>query len=186
MKKLFPLALVAAMAVLMFIPACGGGGGGGGGGTAVTADYVSTDTPLSIPDSNSSETVPGLVSSYMLVTGAPNPVSKVTLTINITHTYTPDLWIYLISPSSTSVLVSWMNGDLDFDGVGKNYSYTTFDDDAVVYIWQANNPFSGTYIPDNLLSAFNGEDPNGVWTLTVIDDWYFDTGKLKSWGINID
>ena len=48
-------------------------------------------------------------------------------------------------------------------------------------------PFQ-SYSPLELLAAFQGDDLNGTWTLTVTDSETGDTGVLNSWGIvfNID
>ena len=35
------------------------------------------------------------------------------------------------------------------------------------------------------MAAFNGEDPRGVWTLTISDDLAGDGGSLDSWGLAI-
>ena len=40
-------------------------------------------------------------------------------------------------------------------------------------------------IPDNALSAFDGENTLGNWTLTVDDVFAGDGGTLNSWGLNI-
>jgi hypothetical protein len=41
---------------------------------------------------------------------------------------------------------------------------------------------NGTYKPFEPLSAFDGENPNGTWTLTVIDV-YEDGGNLNAWSL---
>jgi hypothetical protein len=41
-------------------------------------------------------------------------------------------------------------------------------------------------VPEEALSAFNGENPNGVWTLTVRDDYDdLDSGVLASWNLRL-
>jgi subtilisin-like proprotein convertase family protein len=44
---------------------------------------------------------------------------------------------------------------------------------------------SGTLKPNNLLSLFNGDSPNGTWTLNVSDRASADIGNLTGWGIRI-
>ena len=43
----------------------------------------------------------------------------------------------------------------------------------------------GTYQPKNPLSAFNGEDSGGTWTLNVYDHGGGDIGQLDSWSLEI-
>ena len=43
----------------------------------------------------------------------------------------------------------------------------------------------GTYQPQDVLAAFNGENPQGTWTLTIEDVFNWDGGSLNSWGLEI-
>jgi subtilisin-like proprotein convertase family protein len=177
MKRISVLILVAALAVPFAIAACGGGGGGGGGGGSVNSEYVSTDTPISIPDN---DVVTGAV-SQINVSGIAGTIAKVTVDVNIKHTWDDDLTIWLESPEGTLVnLAFWAGGD------GNNFNNTRFDDDASTAIADGSAPFDGSYIPEEALSNIDGEDPNGNWFLIVLDDTAEDTGTLNSWGLNID
>jgi subtilisin-like proprotein convertase family protein len=175
MKRISVLILVAALAVPFAIAACGGGGGGGGGGT-VTSEYVSSDTPINIPDNNLS----GII-SYINVSGIAGTIAKVTVDVNITHSFDWDLGIILISPEGTVVDLAYSAG-----GDGNNFDNTRFDDDASQSIQVGSAPFAGSYIPLEPLHNLDGEDPNGTWSLVVFDDVSDDTGTLNSWGLNID
>src|SRR5690606_3145021 len=42
---------------------------------------------------------------------------------------------------------------------------------------------TGTFSPNNPLSAFNGESSLGPWTLFVSDNAAGDTGNIQTWGI---
>jgi subtilisin-like proprotein convertase family protein len=101
--------------------------------------------------------------------------------VTITHNFTPDLTLYLTSPEGTEIILSLWNGDGNY----RNYSNTTFDDASATDIWNGVNPFNGTYAPEQFLANFIGENPNGDWVLNVVDDWEYDTGRIESWGINI-
>jgi hypothetical protein len=50
----------------------------------------------------------------------------------------------------------------------------------------ANPPggYTGSYTPDELLSAFDGQSLSGTWTLNVSDNASPDTGTLQSWGMS--
>src|SRR5262249_47526236 len=61
---------------------------------------------------------------------------------------------------------------------------------------QADAPASDTPLPpsgtpfvrvsgEGALSAFLGEDPNGTWTLTVVDDSAGNTGTLRGWSLRV-
>ena len=106
--------------------------------------------------------------------------------ININHSWDVDLTISLISPASTEVLLSWSNGyGSDYGGSGCNESSTVFSMDAAAPIWSASPPFSGTFIPEGDFSAFDGEDPNGFWTLKICDDAAGDEGELVYFRLRI-
>ena len=42
-----------------------------------------------------------------------------------------------------------------------------------------------TLVPEESLAAFNGENPNGVWTLTISDDATGDGGNLSAWSLEV-
>lgn len=109
-------------------------------------------SPAPIPDNHGG----GLVAA-MEVGGLPANASieAVTLEINVTHPFTNDLGIHLISPSGTeSVLNPAFNealaGNADLD-------------------WQL------------LSNAFYGESPNGEWRLKIVDAAPGDVGRLNNW-----
>jgi hypothetical protein len=51
-------------------------------------------------------------------------------------------------------------------------------------LYQANGVVT-PLTPEEPLAAFDGEDPNGTWTLTVSDDGDSDGGELRSWRLDI-
>ena len=100
--------------------------------------------------------------------------------INLTHTYDADLLISLIAPDSSRIILSNSNG---FDG--DNYSNTVFDDSATTSIIFGTAPFTGTFAPEEPLSAFNGLPSGGTWTLEIVDQALVDVGTLLNWSITI-
>jgi gliding motility-associated-like protein len=134
----------------------------------------SGDISLPIPDANAQG-----VNSNLIFSGA-FEITDVNVTVNITHTFTGDLTLILTGPSGTSVILSAENG-----GGGDNFTNTVFDDDAEDPISEAGAPFTGSFIPDEALSAFIGENSGGQWTLNVADNAGFDTGTIDSWSLDI-
>ncbi|MFN8154122.1 MAG: hypothetical protein U0Y08_07510, partial [Bacteroidia bacterium] len=72
----------------------------------------------------------------------------------------------LISPSGNSLLLSSYNGN-----GGNDYHNCSFTYNALQSITSGNAPFTGMWIPQGgiLDMYFSGENPNGNWTLMVID-----------------
>lgn len=99
-------------------------------------------------------------------------------TVGLDHTYVGDLIVTLRSPSGTVVTLSNQEG-----GGGNNFCRTVFDDAAaasITSILSSQAPFTGSWRPENPLSAFNGQSANGNWTLKVVDDGPGDTGSIRA------
>ena len=124
----------------------------------------------------------GTTTSNMVVSGIPagQAVADVNVTIDIAHTFAPDLVITLISPAGTRVILTNQNG---FGG--PNYTNTTFDDQAAIPIGAGIEPFTGTFRPDEALSGFIGQAPNGTWQLEIDDVLLADVGTLLDWSLEI-
>jgi gliding motility-associated-like protein len=106
-------------------------------------------------------------------------ITDVDIQVTLTHSWAADVEISIISPSGTVVELSSDNG-----GSGDNYTGTIFDDQATTNITAGAAPFAGSFIPEQALSAFNGESSFGTWTLSINDDANGDSGTLISWSIS--
>jgi subtilisin-like proprotein convertase family protein len=109
------------------------------------------------------------------VSGLTANICKMTVTLNINHTSPRDLDIYLTSPQGNIVKLTTGNG------TGANFTNTTFDDTAhfsIQYVTTAMAPHTGIFEPENSLSHFNGENPNGTWTLSITDTRANNTGTF--------
>jgi len=124
------------------------------------------------------EPYPDLLRSY--VSGVTGSLSHLAVTLDILHTYDSDLDIKLIAPNGTQVMLSDNRGDW-----GENFTETIFDDSAATAIASGSAPFTGTYRPDQPLSALNGIDPNGTWQISIYDVATDDTGALRWWSLDI-
>ena len=125
-------------------------------GTFEDGSMFSKTEEASIPDNDGAG-----VSQSLSVSGLAESakVEAAQLSIQVTHPFTNDLGIYLISPSGTAsilhpVFSETLVGDANLD-------------------WKL------------LSNAFYGESPNGDWTLKVIDAASGDTGTLDSWSLTL-
>lgn len=111
--------------------------------------------PETIPDSD----VNGVTRTATIDSGAVTDfgIEHVELTIDITHTYRGDLKITLTSPSGMVSVMSEQHNDANDD-------YSSWKFTSVAH-W--------------------GEDPNGTWTLNVVDEVLDDFGSVDGWTLAI-
>jgi subtilisin-like proprotein convertase family protein len=145
------------------------------GGVFVCSPIVnSTNVPLAISASGT----PTVNSTLTIPSGQNQIIDKLTVTLNITHTWVSDLTVTLISPTGTEVQL--------FSGQCNNAdnAVATFDDNGVTLTCQGSTPtITGTLIPAQSLSNFIGQNSEGLWTLRVFDAFNVDGGSINSWGI---
>src|SRR5262249_30786528 len=82
-------------------------------------------------------------------------VGKVTVNVNLIHTWVGDRVIKLRGPNGTTITLFNRHG-----GSGHNLR-ATFDDSAITPIGAAAAPFQGSFRPDQALSTFNGTKAHG-------------------------
>jgi subtilisin-like proprotein convertase family protein/V8-like Glu-specific endopeptidase len=134
---------------------------------------ASIDVPIPIADN-----APNTITSEFEF-----PVSGTIADVNVvdligTHTWIADLVITLESPSETEVtlVAEACEGEDNFN--------VNFDDDGNPNLPCPYNN-GGTYAPAEPLAAFNGENAQGTWKLTIQDVFGEDGGSLNSWGLDI-
>ncbi|MCX6911618.1 MAG: proprotein convertase P-domain-containing protein, partial [Verrucomicrobia bacterium] len=151
------------------------------GEPAVSAMRFDNSTATAIPDT-------GTVESTNTVAGFVGPLTKVAVSLWITHTYVADLSLSLIGPDGTVVDLSSGNG------AGANFgsacspdaSRTTFDDAALTPITAGTPPFLGSYRPEGSLAVFNGMVSgvaDGNWRLRITDSLGGSLGTLRCWSL---
>ena len=126
----------------------------------------------------------GQDNSTINIGGAGTWLRDLDVITHITHSYNADLDITLTSPAGTSVTLTTDNGGAH-DNV---FNGTRWDDDAGVPVSDrtfANNTVVTSIVPEDSLTAFRGENPNGTWTLRVIDDTNGDGGTLLDWTMDL-
>ncbi len=102
------------------------------------------------------------------------------------HTYVGDL-IFRIEHNGTTVTLADRPGvpGSQFGSsadLGGDYEFS--DDGASP--WENLGSFpSGVYLPVTPLSAFDGQDAQGDWTFTVVDNAGGDTGNVSAWSIKL-
>ncbi|NUQ63579.1 MAG: S8 family serine peptidase, partial [Pirellulales bacterium] len=116
--------------------------------------------------------------SSTITIGQDISLADVNVRVNISHTYDSDLYVYLRGPDGTRVdLVKYRGGK------GDHFTNTTLDDEAATAVRNGSAPFSGTYRPEQSLSALDGKNARGTWTLYVYDRARYDVGTLNSWSL---
>ena len=108
-------------------------------------------------------------------------IADLDVPVEIFHTYRGDLDITLTSPTGTVVVLTSDNGG------GANNLRVVFDDAATTSIVgdnaNHNTNVERRRIPENPLSAFNGQNAAGTWTLQICDDAAIDTGTFNSYSL---
>jgi subtilisin-like proprotein convertase family protein len=164
------------------------------GVTAVEKPYTGTVKP--IPDSPSpGVSIPLVVSGFtgnitdlnFKIGGTSCSTATGSTTVGIDHTWVGDLVLTLKSPQGTVVNLIDQAGGVN--NSGQNYCNTTLDDESsggsIQLITPAGAPYSGSFKPNSPLSAFDGQSPNGTWTLTVTDRGIADTGNVRAFSLII-
>jgi hypothetical protein len=93
----------------------------------------------------------------------------------VIHTWDSDLRFYLQKNTTSALLINNVGGS------GDNFIGTILNDSAAIPIASGTAPFTGTYIPTNPLSVFNGPYNSVYWKFSISDTASGDTGFLKSW-----
>src|SRR5262249_40088407 len=140
----------------------------------ITGTFTYTNnTKVAIPDLGKGTT--------SISVGQNFTVGAVRVQLNITHTFDHDLFIHLVGPDGTDVTLGLRRGD-----AGHNFTNTLFDDNATTPIANGSAPFTGTYKPEQPLSAFAGKSAKGTWQLWAEDQQACDSGTLNSWTLFLD
>ena len=197
--NLKPLAAVLAAAML----------GCGAAWAQTTHTNLSFSVNQAIPDGDAN----GLALGQSLTLSTLNgPISDVNVSLNISGGYNGDLYAYLAGPNGGFAVLlnrTGVTGGNSFGYADSGFN-VTLDDAAAngIHLYQPiSNPNGGTltgiWQPDGenidpqsnpsaftgaqtaLLSSFNGNDPNGRWTLFLSDVSAGGQGQLVSWSLDI-
>lgn len=165
--------------------------------TIQTATFTNA-TSIGIPDNGKATPYPATIG----VSGLTGVVTKVTATLRgYSHTWPDDVDVLLVGPAGQKVLLMSDCGG----GNARNGVTLAFDDGAVSSLPDSAAISSGTYRPTNFdstsdnfqspapaapfssaLTVFNGQNPNGNWSLYVQDDGSMDSGSItQGWTLSI-
>lgn len=104
--------------------------------------------------------------------------------VGLDHTYVGNLVVKLTSPAGTTVTLMSRPGPSLTGTSGNNFCQTVLDDDGqfppIQRITSAAAPYSGTFLPNSPLGAFDNQNPNGTWTLNVADVASSDSGSVRA------
>lgn len=108
-------------------------------------------------------------------------IADLNIKTNISHYNVGDLYIYVIGPDGTKTVLFNQRG-----GTGDHLTATVFNDEATTSIVNGVAPFKGAYRPEQALSAFDGKNARGNWTLYVEDRAAGNTGRMHYWNLIIE
>lgn len=136
-------------------------------------DFTSTAAPVHIADMDTAVMTMTLTDNYR--------IHDLDVVINVRHTYDSDLSVWLQSPHGRRAKL--MSGE---GGSEDNIINARFEDEAILPISNGVAPFTGTFIPEEPLTRFDGDSTvGGLWKLLVYDDFEDDTGHIESFTIHI-
>lgn len=170
---------------------------------AATSTFSNT-TAIALPDASAAAPYPSNIS----VAGMTGVITDVNVTLtNINHGFPNDIDVLLVGPGGQSVIL--------MSDVGRHFDALnvtlTLDDSATTSLPDEAALTTGTYLPTNSssnaglscaddafpapapagpygasLSVFNDTDPNGTWSLFVVDDCFQDSGSIAGgWSLEI-
>ncbi len=138
--------------------------------------YTSSDVPIPIPSN-----APSTITSTIDLSASNGCIDDINLVnLDVTHDWDNDLIITLTSPQGTTITIvdQICNSEDNFD--------INFDDSGAAYGSIPCPPTNGgTYQALDAFSAFDDEDINGTWTLSIEDINSWDGGSLNGWGLEI-
>lgn len=148
--------------------------------------FSSAGAPETIVDND--PTSQAAVSSLTVSTSA--RIDHLRVTLDATHTWVGDLRAWLTSPSGTTVELLERPGTAFYGSSSRDLNGPiTFDDAAANLIQEISDSgaaLSGSFVPDEPLAAFAGENSAGTWRLRMTDEAAGDTGQLNGWSLDVD
>lgn len=150
--------------------------------------FESTDPAAAIPEQT-------VFTRTITVSGMPGILHTIEVNGLISHTNNADLDITLTAPDGRVATLTTDNGGT-FDNVYVNtqwadrFSFSgqipyTNTSGLTTDRLYANNTNASGLVPEESMSMFRGINPNGTWTLTIVDDTGGNTGTLNGWALDV-
>ena len=144
-----------------------------------TSSFSASDLPQNITD------LPGSPAAARLAVTPQITPQNVSVHVSISHPRVSDLTLRLLPPGypaagSPAITLSDANG-----GAGANYQQTLFDDQASQSISQGSAPFTGSFRPQQALSALNGKPAEGNWQLQVTNQVSGVSGQVTQFVVSL-
>ncbi len=158
-----------------------------GSGTAGNPTIYQSSPAVAIPDGGG----PGNPATDIITVADSFPIADVNIDLTVTHTWVGDLTVTVSHGGTTITLIDRMGVPASNFGCSQsNLSGIVLDDEGaggdIESQCTANLSSPPNYTPTGLLSAFDGMDSAGDWTITVYDSATPDPGTLNSWSVHID
>jgi subtilisin-like proprotein convertase family protein len=138
--------------------------------------FGAVNLPIDLIDANSSQSGITFADVYM---ANDSIISDVNIEVSIQHTYLSDMILSLLAPDGTEVILARNIG-----GASSNFVNTVFDQEATSLTEDSSAPFTGSFLPTEDLSVFNGQSSLGIWRLKVEDIGPQDTGRIILFNID--
>ena len=146
--------------------------------------YSSTQNNINIPSGGNPNQYPFTATSTLNISGVPitETITDINVTVNIQHIWAGDMDIKLRSPAGTEIVLL-ANSKCDD---GTDDIAVTYDDEGSVLACSTSAPaVGGIIMPENALSAFDGEGVNGDWVLLATDSHKDDGGEFLNFSMEI-
>jgi len=166
---------------------------------------------IQINDSTNPPTKASPYPSQINVSGVIGTVAKVTTTmVGVSHTYPDDIDALLVGPNNqagpapNTLLMAAVGGPFSISNVRLTFddSYPSLPNESPITTGTnrptlgtaASEPFFYPSFPTNApsgpfpvtMSVFNGINPNGLWSLYIVDSTYHDAGSVNNgWILNL-
>jgi subtilisin-like proprotein convertase family protein len=104
-------------------------------------------------------------------------------TVGVNHSYVGDLTGTLTSPAGKTAVLFQRRG-----ATGENLCQVVFDDTAArpfSSVTATDDPFTGTWRPQEPLSTLLEDDVDGTWTFKVTDGAASDTGSIRAFTLSL-
>jgi hypothetical protein len=151
-------------------------GSGGGPPSGTIGTICRNGINVAVPDNN-----PAGARDTIKMLGNVTPCSLLDVNVKIDtfpHTWISDMQFSLTHNGATPV-----NLFLNRGGSGDNIIGCTFNDSAANPISAGTPPFTGSFRPEQPLTAYNTQAPSGNWVVFMVDQFAGDLGFLKAWCI---